>query len=58
MTSRRMQMSRRLPSVVLGLLLSVPVFAAPEGDSGPPADILAIRNIEIIFHTAGSVLPS
>jgi ketosteroid isomerase-like protein len=32
--------------------------SAPTNDSGPPADILAVRNIEIIFHTAGSVLPS
>jgi hypothetical protein len=52
-----MKMNRR-PFIVLGLLLCLPVFAAPQGDSGPPADILAIRNIEIIFHTAGSVLPS
>jgi hypothetical protein len=36
----------------------MPAFAAPRSDSGPPADILAVRNIEIIFHTAGSVLPS
>ena len=26
-------------------------------DSGPPADVLQLRNIEVIFHTAGSVLP-
>lgn len=26
-------------------------------DVGRPADILALRNVEIIFHTAGSVLP-
>jgi hypothetical protein len=50
-------MNRR-PFIILGLLLCSPVFAVPEGDSGPAADILAIRNIEIIFHTAGSVLPS
>ena len=50
-------MNRR-PVIVLGLLLCLPAFAAPQGDSGPPADILAVRNIEIIFHTAGSVLPS
>jgi hypothetical protein len=43
---------------IIGLLLCMPVFAAPQGDSGPPADILAVRNIEIIFNTAGSVLPS
>jgi hypothetical protein len=50
-------MNRR-PFIILGLLLCSPAFAAPQGDSGPPADILAVRNIEIIFHTAGSVLPS
>ncbi len=44
--------------IILALLLCLPVFAAPQSDSGPPADILAVRNIEIIFHTAGSVLPS
>lgn len=26
-------------------------------DVGQPADILALRNVEITFHTAGSVLP-
>lgn len=26
-------------------------------DVGAPADILALRNVEIAFHTAGSVLP-
>ena len=49
---------KRRPFMILGLLLCLPVFAAPQGDSGPPADILAVRNIEIIFHTAGSVLPT
>jgi hypothetical protein len=48
----------RLPFIVLGLLLWLPALAEPQGDSGPPADILAVRNIEIIFHTAGSVLPN
>src|ERR1700722_13508872 len=52
-----MNMNRR-PLIVLGLLLCLPVFAAQQNDSGPPADILAVRNIEIIFHTAGSVLPT
>jgi SnoaL-like domain len=50
-------MNRR-PFIILALLLSLRVFAAAQTDSGPPADILAVRNIEIIFHTAGSVLPS
>jgi SnoaL-like domain len=48
----------RVRITILGLLLCLPAFAAPQGDSGPPADILAVRNIEIIFHTAGSVLPN
>lgn len=26
-------------------------------DSGSPGDVLQLRNIEVIFHTAGSVLP-
>jgi hypothetical protein len=50
-------MNRR-PVIILGLLLCLPASAAPQGDSGSPADILAVRNIEIIFHTAGSVLPN
>ena len=44
--------------IIAALLLCLPVIAEPQGDSGSPADILAIRNIEIIFHTAGSVLPN
>lgn len=48
----------RRPVIILGMLPCLPTFAAPQGDSGPPADILAVRNIEIIFHTAGSVLPN
>ena len=27
-------------------------------DQGPPVDVLAVRNVEIIFHQAGSVLPN
>jgi len=46
-------------SVALLLLMScLPALADSQADSGPPADILAVRNIEIIFHTAGSVLPT
>ena len=44
--------------IILALLSCLPAFAEPQGDSGPPADILAVRNIEIILHTAGSVLPN
>jgi ketosteroid isomerase-like protein len=43
--------------LMLGLAFCLPVIAAPEADRGPPADILAVRNVEITFHTAGSVLP-
>jgi hypothetical protein len=46
-------------SPILALLACcLPVFAAPAQDTGSPADILAVRNIEITFHTAGSVLPT
>jgi hypothetical protein len=45
-------------SLILVLLLCLPALAQAQGDSGPPADILAVRNIEATFHTAGSVLPS
>ena len=43
--------------LMLGLMLVMPALAGSQGDRGPPADILALRNIEITFHTAGSVLP-
>jgi hypothetical protein len=43
---------------ILVLLLCLPALAEPQGDSGPPASILAVRNIEITFYTAGSVLPN
>jgi hypothetical protein len=43
---------------ILALTMCLPALAASQDDSGPPADILAVRNIEIIFHTAGSVLPN
>jgi hypothetical protein len=42
---------------VLGLVFVLPALAGSEGDRGPPGDILAVRNIEVTFHTAGSVLP-
>lgn len=41
----------------VSLVLAMPAFAAMLGDKGPPADVLAVRNVEVIFHTAGSVLP-
>ena len=43
--------------LMLGLALVMPAFAGSRGDSGPPADILSVRNIEVTFHTAGSMLP-
>jgi ketosteroid isomerase-like protein len=47
------------PTVVTFLLLMcLPALTEAQADSGPPADILAVRNIEIVFHTAGSMLPS
>jgi ketosteroid isomerase-like protein len=46
------------PFILVLLLLCLPALAEPQGDVGPPADVLAVRNIEITFHTAGSVLPS
>src|ERR1700689_3666155 len=55
-TSGRIYMKRAF--MILALLLCLPTVAEPQGDSGPPADILAVRNIEITFHTAGSVLPN
>lgn len=42
---------------LLTFLLVMPVFAGSGGDRGPPADVLAVRNVEVTFHTAGSTLP-
>lgn len=39
------------------LLLLSGTGALHAADKGNPADVLAVRNIEIQFHTAGSVLP-
>jgi hypothetical protein len=43
--------------IPLVLTLAVPAFAGSVTDRGPPADVLAVRNVEVTFHTAGSVLP-
>lgn len=43
--------------LMLSLVLVMPALAASQGDRGSPADILALRNVEVTFHTAGSVLP-
>ena len=43
--------------LVLCLVLVMPALAGSQGDRGPPADVLAVRNVEVTFHTAGSVLP-
>jgi len=48
-------MKHMLP--ILGLVFCALTGAASAADRGSPADILAVRNIEITFHTAGSVLP-
>jgi hypothetical protein len=42
--------------IAFGLFLSVSA-AAGDSDRGSPADILQVRNVEITFHRAGSVLP-
>ena len=49
----------RLPQlsfIAFSLLLSGAAEAA-DTDRGSPADILEVRNVEIAFHRAGSVLP-
>ncbi len=43
--------------LILAVMLVLPAFAAAQSDKGPPTDILAVRNVEVTFHTAGSVLP-
>jgi hypothetical protein len=47
----------KIPFLAIGLILVTPAFADPKVDIGPPADVLAARNVEVTFHTAGSVLP-
>lgn len=47
----------KAPLLGLALVVVMPALAGPQADRGPPADILAVRNIEVTFHTAGSVLP-
>ncbi|HEY1928067.1 MAG TPA: nuclear transport factor 2 family protein [Caulobacteraceae bacterium] len=59
-------MKRVVLSTAIGLALLVGgleqhAFAATPYDGvdvGRPADVLAVRNVEIIFHQAGSVLPN
>ena len=49
-----------MKGVFFGLycVTSALAFAGPAApDSGSPVDVLQIRNVEVIFHTAGSVLP-
>jgi ketosteroid isomerase-like protein len=47
-----------LASLVVWLLFPAMAAAAVQTDQGSPADILQIRNVEVTFHRAGSVLPS
>ena len=47
----------KIPFLVLGLVFVLPTLAGSQRDRGPPADVLAVRNVEVTFHTAGSVLP-
>src|SRR6187402_930980 len=42
---------------ITSLALALPALAAAPIDKGPPEDVLAVRNVEVTFHTAGSVLP-
>ena len=39
------------------LLLPNAALAGAQHDVGEPADVLSIRNVEVAFHQAGSVLP-
>ncbi len=48
---------KRTLFLVLGLVLGTSTLAGSQADRGPPADVLAVRNVEVTFHTAGSVLP-
>jgi hypothetical protein len=52
-------MTLRSTLACLVFCLATPAIsvAQPTADVGPPADILQVRNVEITFHTAGSVLP-
>ena len=43
--------------LALGFMLVMPALAGSLQDRGPPADVLIVRNVEVTFHTAGSVLP-
>ena len=52
-----MKLPSSISSLLLSLVLVSPVLAGSHGDRGSPADILAVRNVEVTFHTAGSVLP-
>jgi hypothetical protein len=47
-------------ALLLGSAIALPARADPPSagqDVGPPADVLAVRNVEVTFHTAGSMLP-
>jgi ketosteroid isomerase-like protein len=48
---------RRILIVLASLFCALATAAPATGDRATAADILAVRNIEIVFHTAGSVLP-
>lgn len=45
--------------LIFGIELGSSAIGAPRdgGDQGKPADVLAVRNVEVTFHQAGSVLP-
>jgi hypothetical protein len=46
-----------LAGCLVWLLLAAMCSAADQPDKGDPADILKVRNVEVAFHRAGSVLP-
>jgi hypothetical protein len=58
-------MKRFAPGALIALAISLSSLCGSASlatpydgaDVGRPADILALRNVEITFHTAGSVLP-
>jgi ketosteroid isomerase-like protein len=52
-------MKRFILCVALGLgMQALATAPASDADRGSPTDILQVRNVEITFHQAGSVLPS
>ena len=57
MKLRALSASIALAISVFGLGTASTATPYDGADVGSPADILALRNVEVTFHTAGSVLP-